>query len=59
MKVYTYRVVCFVNVVTEHEENAIELAEDLFPVEPYEIELYEVGEVERDWDSIVDERRLS
>lgn len=39
---YTYRVVCYIDVEAEDEDTAIELAEEQFPVEPYEIDLYEV-----------------
>lgn len=41
---YTYRVVCYIDVEADDEEVAIELAEEQFPVEPYQIDLYEVEE---------------
>ena len=42
MKRYTYRVVCYIDVEANDEDTALELAEEQFPVEPYEIDLYEV-----------------
>ena len=43
---YTYRVVCYIDVDAEDEDTAIELAEEQFPVEPHEIDLYEVEQLD-------------
>lgn len=58
MKTYTYRAVCYVDVIASNEEEAINLAQDLLPVKPDEIDLYEIEEEEQDWDAINDDRRL-
>ena len=44
MKRFTYRVVCYIDVEANDEDTALELAEEQFPVEPYEIDLYEADE---------------
>lgn len=46
MKRYTYRVVCYIDVDADNEDKAIELAEEQFPVEPEEIDLYEVEQLD-------------
>ena len=46
MKRYTYRVVCYIDVDADNEDTAIELAEEQFPVEPEEIDLYEVEQLD-------------
>lgn len=59
---YTYRVVCYIDVEADSEEEAIEKAEEQFPVEPYVITLDE--EPERiTWDDVYadaynDDRRI-
>ena len=58
----TYRVVCYIDVEAETEEQAIELAEEQFPVEPYVIDLYEVENINKNEyiaDFINDERRTN
>ena len=54
MKRYTYRVVCYIDVDAEDEDTAIELAEEQFPVEPDEIDLYEVEKLNAKemWDAL-------
>lgn len=52
MKNYTFIVTCYVDVVAEDEERAIEKAEDMFPVKPYDVTLYEEDDAERDWDLV-------
>lgn len=54
MKNYTFRVICYVDVTAEDEERAYEKAEEMFPVEPYDVELYEIDDADRDWDLIAD-----
>lgn len=60
---YTYRAVCYVDVIAESEEEAIEKAEELFP---YEIDvdkltIYEISDDGHEWnmaDRYNDEKRL-
>ena len=62
VKKFTYRVVCYIDVEAETEEDALQYAEEQFPVEPKEIDLYEVDEICREdyvADSINDERRIN
>ena len=56
--IYTFKVTCYVDATAGDEDTAREIAEEMFPVYPDEVELYEVGEEEQDWDAINDDRRL-
>lgn len=55
---YTFKVTCFVDVTARDEETAIEEAEDMFPVFPHDVELWEVEEEEPDWDSVTEDKRF-
>ena len=62
MKKYTYRVVCYVDVIAESEEEAIEKAEEQFP---YDVDINQITLYEKDddyeWeqaDRFNDERKL-
>jgi hypothetical protein len=56
MKRYTYRVVSYVDVVADSEEQAKENAEEMFE-DPSEVELYEVDDVDMDFSDIFNEER--
>ena len=56
MKTYTYRVVSYVDVIADNEEQAHEFAEQMFD-DPHEVELYEVDDVDMDFSDIFNEER--
>ena len=56
--IYKFLVTCSVNVQAKDEDTAIDCVEELLPVRPDSIELYEVEDEEPDWDAIMDEMRL-
>ena len=60
---FTYQATCFVDVVAETEEEAIEKAEDMFPyeVEIQQITLYDKNGDDHEWeqaDRFNEDRRL-
>lgn len=58
MKRYTYRVVSYVDVIADSEEQAKENAEEMFE-DPSEVELYEVDDVDMDFSDIFhDEEKM-
>ena len=48
MNKYTYRVVCYIDVIADNEEDAQEMVETQFPVEPDVIDLYETEEISKE-----------
>ena len=48
MNRYTYRITYYVDVDADNEDQAIEQAEESCPVEPYEIDLYEVEKLRKE-----------
>lgn len=56
MKMYTYRVVSYVDVIADNEEQAKEFAEQMFD-DPSEVGLYEVDDVDMDFSDIFNEER--
>lgn len=47
MNRYTYRITYYVDVDADNEDQAIEQAEESCPVEPYEVDLYEVEKINK------------
>lgn len=63
MSKYTYRAVCYVDVIADTEEEAIDKAEEMFPyeIDVNQLTLYECERLSRDEmlaDQINDERKL-